>query len=217
MIITTEEIKKQFAYWNEKAFNNELPVPTFELTQTKRTLGQFCSGRFFGEPTYKIRISIFYDRPLSSYIDTIVHEMLHFYIKYKGIKDNSSHGRIWKRMATDLSYKFNLNIKRTNPAGGGINDAIIERNTYKRDKHEYVFVCKLKDGRYGASVAPSSKLYKLDNAFREWALIKEHHIVFAPWSQTFMLRHLRTACGIRYITKERYDELMQNKQIQALH
>ena len=97
MIITLAEIERQFDKWNDTIFGGELPRPTFELIQTKRHLGQFHWRKIGTDKMgYSIRISVFYDRPLEAYVDTIVHEMLHFYIKYNGIKDTSSHGRIWK-------------------------------------------------------------------------------------------------------------------------
>lgn len=214
MTITLKEIKEQFDIWNKKAFNGELPTPAFELMQTKSLLGQFCPRKVMGVPTYKIRISVYYDRPLQSYIDTIVHEMLHFYIKFKGIKDTSSHGIKWKRMAAELSRKFNLTITRTNPAGGGVSEAVIEKK--KNSKCEYVFVCQLTNGRYGAAVAPNNKLYNLNSRFSNWGLISNYKVVKAPWAQTYKLRHLRTACGIGYITSQQYAELMKCAQIQIL-
>ena len=82
MIITLAEIERQFDKWNDTIFGGELPRPTFELMQTKRTLGQFKWRKIGTDKMgYSIRISVFYDRPLESYVDTIVHEMLHFYIK----------------------------------------------------------------------------------------------------------------------------------------
>lgn len=212
MSITIPQIKDLFNEWNEKAFNNELPVPSFELMQTKRMLGQFKWRRLgYTSMGYTIRISTFYDRPIASYIDTIVHEMLHYYIKYKGIKDTSSHGRKWKEMAAELSRKFNLTITRTNPVGGGISNAVLEKMAEKKvAKYEYVFVCKMKYGRYGAAVAPSKNINKLKPRFSNWKAVEDYKVVKAPWNQTYKLRHLRTACGIGYITKEQYNELLNN-------
>lgn len=210
MTITLKEVKEQFKVWNEKAFNNELPTPTFELMQTKTLLGQFCPRKVLGHQTYKIRISTYYDRPFEYYVDTIVHEMLHFYISYKGIKDTSSHGRVWKRMAKDLSNKFGLTITRTNDAGGGACEAVMEKIN-KKNKEEIVALCKLANGRYGASVIPKNKVYNLAKRFKTWKLVTNFRLVVAPWSETYRLRHLRTACGIGYIDKKMYDELMLNK------
>ena len=206
MIITIREIKEQFNIWNEKAFNGELPTPQFELMQTKHMLGQFCPRKVMGQYTYKIRISVFYDRPFEYYVDTIVHEMLHYYIKYKGIKDTSSHGRVWKSMAADLSRKFGLTITRTNPAGGGATDAVKEK---KGGKQEYVIICKLNNGRYGAAVLPPTKVSYFKSQFENWRMVITLKILKAPWNETYRLRHLKTRAGVNYITKKDYDNFFQ--------
>ena len=214
MIITLSEIERQFDKWNGIIFNNELPTPVFELMQTKRTLGQFKWQKIGHDKMgYTIRISVFYDRPMASYIDTIVHEMLHFYIKYKGIKDTSSHGREWKRLAAKISKEHNLTITRTNPAGGGASEAVIEKREQKKvGKYEYAFVCKMRDGiHYGVGVVPSKKVYKFVPRFNNWKSVESFKVVKAPWSQTYALRHLRTVCGVGYVTKQQYDELLKNK------
>lgn len=212
MIITLSQIREQFDIWNKKAFNNELPVPHFELMQTRRMLGQFCPRKVMGEYTYKIRISTFYDRPMAFYIDTIVHEMLHYWIKYKGIKDTSSHGREWKRRAQELSNKFGLTITRTNPAGGGVSDAVIEKKNERRTKYEYAFVCKMRDGiHYGVGIVPSSKVHLFASGFNNWRAVESYKVVKAPWAETYHLRHLRTRVGVGYISKKEYDDLLKNK------
>ena len=214
MIITIPEIKREFDKWNGIIFNNELPCPSFELMQTKRTLGQF-KWRKIGKDKlgYTIRISVFYDRPFEYYVDTIVHEMLHYYIKFKGIRDTSSHGRIWKEKAAEISRKYNLTITRTNPAGGGASEAVLEKKASKGvAKYEYVFVCKMKDGyHYGVGVAPLCKLDNLVPGFRNWKAVAEFKVVKAPWTQTYYLRHLRTCVGVGYVTEKIYNELLKNK------
>lgn len=214
MIITIPEIKKEFEKWNGIIFNNELPIPSFELMQTKRTLGQFKWRKIgLDKVGYTIRISVFYDRPFEYYVDTIVHEMLHYYIKYKGIKDTSSHGREWKRMAAKISREHNLTITRTNPAGGCASDAVIEKHESKRvGKYEYVFVCKMRDGyHYGAGVVPSSKVHLFVPGFRNWRAVENFKVVKAPWSETYHLRHLRSRVGVGYIPKADYETLLNNK------
>ena len=204
MIITIKEIKEQFDIWNEKAFNGELPTPQFELMQTRRMLGQFCPRKVMGQYTYKIRISVFYDRPFEYYVDTIVHEMLHFYIKYKDIKDTSSHGRVWKRMAAKLSRKFGLTITRTNPAGGGATEAVREK---RGGKMEYVFLTKMKYGRLGAAVVPPTKVTYFRRGFESWKAISDCKLIKAPWNETYRLRHLKTRTGVNFITQKQYDDL----------
>ena len=215
MIITISEVKEQFDKWNGTIFNNELPTPSFELMHTKRLLGQFRWRRIGSDKLgYTIRISTFYDRPFALYVDTIVHEMLHYYIKYKGIKDTSSHGREWKSMAAKISRKYGLTITRTSPTGGGVSEHVLEKAAEKNvAKFEYAIVCKMNDGHFGASVVPSNKLYYVAPHLRDWNAVKEFKIVKAPWNLTYALRHLRKAVGVRYITKDQYNELIRCKEI----
>jgi len=208
MQITLKEVKEEFNKWNEKAFGGELPLPSFELMRTKSLLGQFKWQRIGkGRIGYTIRISTYYDRPYDYYVDTIVHEMLHYYIKYKGIEDTSSHGKEWKHMAKQISDKFGLTITRTGKAGGGISKAVIDKKITSKTKHEYVIVCKLNNGRYGASVIPVNSLSWYTKIFMGWKLIITFKIVKAPWSKTYDLRHLRGGVSIQHIDKERFDEL----------
>lgn len=213
MTITIPEIKEQFDKWNGIIFNNELPTPTFELMHTKSLLGQFCPRKVMGEYAYKIRISTFYDRPFEYYVDTIVHEMLHFWIKFKGIKDTSSHGREWKKYAAQISRKYGLTITRTNPAGGGVCQAVIDKKNEKRVKVEYVYVCKMANGKYGAGVVPPTKVWNFKPRFDNWKSVASYKIVKAPWAETYRLRHLRTVCGVGYISKSQYDKLSAYREV----
>ena len=215
MVITKQEIEEQFNKWNGVIFNNELPTPHFEVCHTKSFLGQFQWRNVLNEEVYKIRISTFYDRPFEYFVDTIVHEMLHFYIRYNNIKDTSSHGRIWKKYAAEISKKYGLNIARTSPAGGGVSEAVIEKKKQSKTINENVILCKLKDGKYGAAVMPPTKVHLLVPRFATWNYVTEFKVVRAPWSQTFNLRHLRTRCGIRTIKKEIYDELLKNPRLRV--
>jgi len=211
MIITIPQVKEQFDKWNGIIFDGELPTPTFELMHTKSILGQFCPRKVLGQNVYKIRISTFYDRPFEFYVDTIVHEMLHYWIKYKGIKDTSSHGREWKKYAAQISNKYGLTITRTNPAGGGVSQMVLDKKNERRVKMEYVYVCEMRNGRYGAGVVPPTKVSQFKPRFDNWRSVVHYKIVKAPWAETYKLRHLRTVCGVGYITKAQYDKLSAYK------
>lgn len=214
MIVTIPYIKEKFIYWNREAFNNELPVPTFELMTSKRTLGQYSYNRVLGETIHKIRISDYYDSLEKRINETIVHEMIHFYIKYKGIKDTSSHGPIWKRMARELSQKFDLNITRLSNAMGEISEATKEKKLKNGKKYEYVLLFKTTADKYGAAVVPPQKLYFFIKNFKNWNMVQQINCVYAPWAETYMLRHLKTRTGYGPINHSTYLDLMTNKQIE---
>ena len=214
MIITIEEIKNVFNEYNAKAFDNELPMPRFELMSTKSLLGQLKRNRVLGEMCYTIRISTYYDRAFEGFRNTIVHEMLHYYIRFKGIKDTSSHGRIWKTRAAELNRNFpELQIQRCSDVQGDISDVIKEKKSENGNKYEYVALCIFEDKMPYACVIPSNKLFKFYTELKCWKKILDVKIIYAPWSETYKLKHIKTRCSIRRIEKCNYNRLMEYKEV----
>lgn len=108
MEITIDYINKAFDKYNEKYFGDSLNKPTFKLFKSKRTLGQFCVQnshyRYFGgQPTLVIRISNYYNREQKDFDNTIIHEMIHLWVFQNNLKDVSSHGRHWLKMASIIN------------------------------------------------------------------------------------------------------------------
>lgn len=118
MIPTIKWIEDNFKKYNELYFNNELPTPRFELISTKTILGQFQSCRrldCMANPykAYFIRLSTYYDRSEHDIAATLIHEQIHYWIDYKDIVDNGSHGTQWKALAEEINKKSDFNITRT--------------------------------------------------------------------------------------------------------
>lgn len=119
-------LKKQFDKYNKEFFNNELPEIKIEISRTKDALGQFRYVSRTKTPV-AIRISKYYDRNAFEIDQTLVHEMIHYYICLNKIKDTSSHGVVFTRMANEINNKSNFNITATT-----LNTAPISRNkTYR--------------------------------------------------------------------------------------
>ena len=45
-------------------------------------------------------------------------------------------------------------------------------------------------------------------------MVQQINCVYAPWTETYMLRHLKTRTGYRLINHSTYLDLMANKQIE---
>lgn len=118
MIATLGFLKEKFEYYNNLIFQNELPIPAFELMKTKHTLGQFekCLRLTpFGngkQPKYYIRLSTYFDRPINDLCETVVHEMVHMWIAVNNIRDNGSHGKQWQKKANEINKKYGFTISR---------------------------------------------------------------------------------------------------------
>ena len=113
MIITEEIIADKFEEYNKTYFNYELPTPRFGLLKSYRTCGYFSCKKEKGKRRVKqqqIDISVYYDWDEKDLRDIIVHEMVHYYLRYNHIDDNVSHGEAFHAMAKEMNEKYGLNI-----------------------------------------------------------------------------------------------------------
>lgn len=123
MVLTLSYIEEAFKKYNVMYFDNSLPLPKFEIMKKKTHLGEFQACRrldIFANPldASVIRISIYYDREAKDFDETIIHEMIHYYISHNCIVDNGSHGKQWKKKAAEINAKGGWNITRTTSVRG---------------------------------------------------------------------------------------------------
>lgn len=107
------EIAKIFQECNKEYFNSELPIPTFAFFSSKKIVGRYVATRNFLGLVYnsKILLSTYYDFSNKSFLtDTILHEMIHYYIAYKSIGDNKTHGRMFQYYMNKINKQGNRNI-----------------------------------------------------------------------------------------------------------
>jgi hypothetical protein len=112
MNLTIAYLKNQFNKYNTEYFNGVLPDIKIEISRTKKALGQFVYIAKTNTPL-SIRISKYYDRTPIDIDQTLIHEMIHYYICFMGMKDTSSHGMIFMNMAREINEKSNFNIAAT--------------------------------------------------------------------------------------------------------
>lgn len=117
MIADYNTVPLMFSECNKKYFNCSLPRPKFTIISKTRILGRFeYNKNKNGKHPIKwqeLKVSDCYDYPEQVFREIIVHEMIHYYIAWNGIKDNKAHGREFRRMANELNEKYGLNITDT--------------------------------------------------------------------------------------------------------
>ena len=57
-----------------------------------------------------MEISCYFDWEEDALRDVIVHEMIHYYLAYKHIDNNISHGEEFQKMAQEMNDKYGLNV-----------------------------------------------------------------------------------------------------------
>jgi hypothetical protein len=133
MVLTISFIADNFSKFNKEYFEGKLKTPTFEITHVKSYLGQYhwkydkFNYTYDGRRTIResvIRISDRYDRNETEYRQTILHEMIHLYIRQNDIKDTRPHhGRVFNSIADRINRQGGWHIARTDSVEGcGLTD-----------------------------------------------------------------------------------------------
>lgn len=106
----------KFKKFNILIFKSQLPQIPIRLSDAVGFLGLFVtrnthspSGPAHGSK-YEFRFSRAYDLPEEELEDTIIHEMIHYYIAYTGQRDNAPHGRVFRKIMTDINTRFNRHL-----------------------------------------------------------------------------------------------------------
>ena len=116
MIANWTTMSQMFRECNKKYFNGSLPSPKYGLMNKLNILARFeCNKNKKGEKPIKwqeIKFSDCYDFPENVFRNLMVHELIHYYIAWNGIKDNKDHGKKFMRIANELNTKYNLNVTK---------------------------------------------------------------------------------------------------------
>ena len=123
--MTIEILKSKFFKFNRLYFNNELPPIKIRINRSKINFGQFVydrswdylNGEFRLTPI-RIDISMFYKRDDKSIDETLIHEMIHYYILYKEITDDKVHGKEFVRLMNHINSISGYNITITRSCFG---------------------------------------------------------------------------------------------------
>ncbi|MBR1401362.1 MAG: SprT-like domain-containing protein [Prevotella sp.] len=117
MQVTVDWIESHFCQFNREYFGGELPLPKFSVCNARTRLGALrfkwkaVRTGFFSSSVkrqcydYEIRISNYYDIPEREYQNTLLHEMIHYYIAVKNLRDTSVHGTTFRRLMNQLNAK----------------------------------------------------------------------------------------------------------------
>ena len=117
-----EYIQKAFDRYNALCFRGELPGIRLELSRARTYLGRYEEkrpqvrflGRRFSLPTAEplrlIRISTAFDLTPEQQDDVIIHEMIHYYLAWKGLADRVPHGPHFRQLMEAINSRFGRHI-----------------------------------------------------------------------------------------------------------
>ncbi len=109
---TTDYIERKFQEFNVQMFGGNLTMPPIQLSKARTFVGQCAAKKrrtlLHGTQLFDFRLkfSVCFDLPEEEWEDTIIHEMIHYYIGANGLKDTSAHGKIFRKMMETINKQY---------------------------------------------------------------------------------------------------------------
>ena len=201
MLATLDYLKRKFSEYNEMIFEGRLTEPHFSINRSYTQLGRVrClrtpSGRgkwHFSQ--FEFTISGVRDMKEAVLEDTIIHEMIHYWILSNQMQDSSSHGNTFRSKMEEINRRFNRHIcisLRGNNISG-VEQSKIVRN-------HLICISRLRDGRLGITIATKSKIFELWDAIQKWDAVAQSKWYISQ--DTFFNRYRRSTTLKAYIITE---------------
>ena len=179
MKATVPYIEQKFEEFNRQMFGGKLPKIPVELSDAKTFLGQcvFKTRRKpFGKTElydFRLRINTRIDLPELEIEDTIIHEMIHYYIGYNKLEDVSSHGPLFLGIMNEINRKFGRHLTVSHRSTKEQREQLQD----KRSHYHVIAVVTFHDGRTGVKVLPRvlrSILYYYNNVLANKEIASIH-------------------------------------------
>ena len=149
-------IKQKFEEYNRDMFGGQLPELPMEIVNVKTYLGLCSYKKRFAEngkeEYYNFKLSFNERLEVSEeeVQDTLIHEMIHYFIGYKQLDDVSAHGPVVLSRMNIINTKFNRHISVAHKTTSKEREQLVET---RRIWH-IIATIEVNDGSFGVKVLP---------------------------------------------------------------
>lgn len=97
-------------------FSSSLPAPQFALSRSRHLLGALRVLKKrgpLGKETavrYTLACSVMFELTREEAEDVVIHEMIHYYIELNGLRDTSTHGRLFRSMMERINREYGRHV-----------------------------------------------------------------------------------------------------------
>lgn len=159
---TVQYTQSKYAEFNKLCFEGKLPEVPVELSNATSFLGraEYVSvtdqfGLHTGFSDLKLKINTKFDLPENEVEDVIIHEMIHLYIAYFNIHDESAHGPAFRCIMKIINSKHGRNITISHHGTEEEIESALEAKT------NIICVTELNDWDHGITVCARSKVFQI--------------------------------------------------------
>lgn len=156
MIATIPYVQDKFREFNQLFFKGSLPELPIELSDAKGFVG-VCKHKKRrlddgSVELYDFRLSINtrIDLPEQELEDTIIHEMIHYFIGINRLEDSSSHGPLFRHLMKTINEQYDRHITISHKGTKEQAEQAID----KRAKWHVIAIISFYGGRKGIKVLP---------------------------------------------------------------
>ncbi len=173
MIPTREIVEEKFREFNDLCFGGQLPPIKVRISNAKSFLGQlrYKTQRQWGGASthydYEMTISTCYDVEQRELEDTIIHEMIHYYILINGIEDESSHGPVFRRIMNEINARYGRSVRLSQRRGA------MQMKAGNRKRLSVLCVSTLPDGRRGVTVCARTRIFHIYDLLPRYYGVKQ--------------------------------------------
>ena len=167
MIPTVGYLEERFDTFNAMCFGGALPRIPIKLSKARGFVGRLqyrvkrdWRRRVVGREDFVLRISTRFDLPEAEVEDTLIHEMIHLWIAWKGLKDSSTHGRLFRAKMKEINASYGRHLTISHKS----TPEELDRDTRVRD--HFVCVSQLSDGRTALTVCAQAAIPRIRRTFR---------------------------------------------------
>lgn len=172
MRATLSFLTDRFERFNRDIFLGILPRPVMHISSGRSFMGQFKVERkkpflHRSQEIYHLTLSDRYDLGVSILEDVVIHEMIHYLIHYKKIKDTSSHGQHFRKLMTEINRRFGRHITVSHRCSK------TELESDEAKAHSIVCLCTMTDGKKLVCRVSQSKVFEIHFAFQQWDKVEK--------------------------------------------
>ena len=176
--LTVDYLRHAFEHYNALIFDGKLPVPKLKWSRAKTRLGQMaCKRKISWRRTkfydYTISVSSYYKLTTEEIDDVLIHEMIHYFIAYTGLKDTSAHGIVFRGMMDKINRTFGRHITIS------VRTRNLQPRMTQQPKDYLILALEMKDGKYYLSSVNPSAARKIATS-----LARTREIAHYAWYQS---------------------------------
>lgn len=152
----------KFDEYNALCFDGVLPPLLLRISDSGRSLGVFRHPRLRNASSSRkcsISLSSSYDLPQSVVEDTIIHEMIHYFIWWKRLPDSSPHGPTFRKIMNEINSRHGRNISISHHSTAN------QLDSDTRHKNHYICMLTFGDGSRRVSFPARTRIFELHRIF----------------------------------------------------